>query len=121
MPKVLLIEDDETMLSLLSTLLQLEGYEVARIERGASASQVLDRVREEKPTLILLDVHLQNLNGLDLLRSLRRDAQLSDTRVLMSSGMDLNHECIQAGANGFILKPYMPDELIQEIVAMIGT
>jgi DNA-binding response OmpR family regulator len=121
MQKVLLIEDDETMLSLLTTLLQLEGYEAARFKREESLKETLDRVREERPSLVYLDIHLRNFNGLDLLRELRQDEALKTTRVLMSSGTDLGSECLRAGADGFILKPYMPDNLIQEMRSIIGT
>lgn len=109
------------MQSLLNTLLLFEGFAVVQLERGASLDKALDQVRGEQPDLVLLDVHLRHFNGLDLVKAIRGDPQVSSTRVLMSSGMDLNYESIQAGADGFILKPYMPDELIQEINTMIGT
>lgn len=121
MPKVLLIEDDSMMLSLLTTLLQMEGYEVVSFQREESLNETLSRVREEQPSLVLLDIHLQKFNGLDLVRLMRQDEALKHTRVLMSSGTDLGPECLHAGADGFILKPYMPDTLIQEMRTTIGT
>jgi DNA-binding response OmpR family regulator len=115
MSKVMLVEDDETMLGLLSTLLELEGFQVVHGNGQSMLEESLDELRREQPDLALVDVHLQNFNGLDLLRRLRQDEQLKRLLVLMSSGMEMSAECIYAGADGFILKPYMPDELVGKI------
>ena len=113
--KILLIEDDHTMLALLSTLLRFEGYEITQLDRDDEISEVLTLIRQEEPALVLLDVHLRHINGLDLLNQMRAENDLAGLRVIMSSGMDLSEQCKQAGANAFILKPYMPDELIRRI------
>lgn len=113
--KLLLIEDDVTMLTLLRTLLQIEGYEVAQLEGDESLERIMHTVQEEKPALVLLDVHLRHVNGFDLLSNIRQDDSLKDTRVIMSSGIDFSARCLREGADGFVLKPYMPEDLIQEI------
>ncbi len=120
MPKVMLIEDDETMLSLLDTLLQMEGYTVVKLDGKADIAHVMETLRSEQPSLLLLDVYLREFSGLELVRQIRQDRNLNGIRVLMSSGMELREECMNAGADEFILKPYMPDELIHSIVTMIG-
>ncbi len=115
MPKVMLIEDDATMLSLLQTLLELEGFQVAKTDNKGSLDDLMNVLRQEKPQLVLMDVYLRGFNGFDLLRQIRQDERLKSTPVLMSSGMELAIECQQAGADGFILKPYMPEELVGKI------
>lgn len=115
----MLIEDDETMLSLIQTLLEMEGFKVVRLDCIDNLELTLSAVRQELPDLVLLDVHLRCFNGFDLLSRLRQEADLKDTRVLMSSGMELSFECGRQGADGFILKPFMPDELVSKIRAMI--
>ncbi len=102
------------MLSLLSTLLELEGYEVAKVE-DENPESIFQELQKNQPDLLLLDVHLRQFNGLDLLRRIKQDSQLNKVKVLMSSGMDFRFECKQAGADDFILKPYMPDALITQI------
>ncbi|MBI5944671.1 MAG: response regulator [Chloroflexi bacterium] len=109
-PKVLLAEDDVTMLSLLKTLLNMEGFEVAALLAEADVPEAL---RTEKPDILLMDVHLANQSGLDILDEIRNTQDVSGVRVIMSSGSNLKHECMKHGANGFLLKPYMPDELIK--------
>jgi CheY-like chemotaxis protein len=103
------------MLSLLGTLLEFEGYQVASINGEADAEEIVQKMRAEKPQLTLLDVHLPGVSGFDLMRKMRSDDILRSTKVIMSSGMNLSMECRQAGADGFILKPYMPDELVEKI------
>lgn len=115
MHKIMLIEDDTTMLSLLSTFLEIEGFQTTPLGSETNAEEILRRVRSENPELILMDVHLRGVSGFDLMQSMRKDEVLKSTKVIMSSGMSLSVESRQAGADGFILKPYMPDELIKKI------
>lgn len=119
MPKVMLIEDDHTMLSLLTILLQMENFEVCS-PTDDRPEDILAAIRKEDPDVTLLDVNLRLGNGIDLLCQMRGDPELIDTRVIMSSGLNLKHECLQAGADGFLLKPYMPDELIKLINDTLG-
>jgi len=119
MHKIMLVEDDATMLSLLSTLLQIEGFDVVKVKQD-SLEGILNEMRLEKPSLALIDVYLRAASGFDILRTLRQDPELKNMRVLMSSGMDFREQCLQRGADDFILKPYMPDELIKKMHFSLG-
>jgi DNA-binding response OmpR family regulator len=107
--KVLLAEDDVTMVSLLTTLLKMEGFQVVALHAD---DDVPAAVRRECPDVLLMDVHLSHQSGLDILEQIRKAEDTLKTRVVMSSGANVREECINRGANGFLLKPYMPDELI---------
>ncbi len=102
------------MLSLLSTLLQMEGFQVLTAKEDDLES-VFDVVKRERPSLVLVDVNLRRFNGFDLLRNIRGDFSLKDTRVILSSGMDFTTQGQREGADDFLLKPYMPDDLIRKI------
>ena len=115
MHKLMLIEDDDTMRSLLQTLLEFEGFQVMQLDGGTSLEDILARLRGDQPDLILLDVHLRNLSGFDLVKQLRQDVEIKSIRVLMYSGMELSTECREAGADGFVLKPFMPEDLVATI------
>jgi DNA-binding response OmpR family regulator len=114
MLKVMLIEDDPTMVSLLTTLLNLEGFMV-KAPKNHQIESLLKAMIEEQPQIALVDVNLRIGNGIDLVRHIRLEPEIKKIRILMSSGLDLKYECINAGADGFIQKPYMPDELIKLI------
>ena len=77
-------------------------------------------VSDLNPDLILMDVHLRHLNGIDVLESLRKEPELDGVKVLIASGVDMTGRSLQAGADGFILKPFMPDELIEKIKNTLG-
>ena len=111
-PKVLLAEDDFTMVSLLKTLLKMEGYEVVTVEADADVTQ---EIRAQKPDVLLMDVHLFKQNGLDILDEIRNSEDINNVRVLMSSGSNVKEECMRRGADGFLMKPYMPDDLFTQI------
>ena len=125
MPKVMLIDDDKNMLSLLDTLLALEGYDVSKLgdDLSLEGQEIRYAIRRENPDLLMMDVHLNQVNGLDgfdLLRQLRRDSDLAEMKILISSGMDFSDKCIREGADGFVLKPYMPEELLVKIRRILG-
>ncbi len=107
--KVLLAEDDPTMVSLLTTLLKMEGFQVVALHAD---EDVPAAVRKENPDVLLMDVHLLHQSGLEILEKIRATEDICHTRVVMSSGANVREECFNYGANGFLLKPYMPDELI---------
>ena len=111
--KVLLAEDDPTMIDLLKTLLKIEGFEVVTILD--QPGNLLENMCKAKPDVVLMDVHLGELNGVDLVRQMRQIPELESVKVIMSSGMHKADECLAAGADDFLLKPYMPDELIRRL------
>lgn len=115
MPKVLLADDDFTMVALLKTLLRMEGFETASLmdKKG----DILDNIRLEKPDIILIDFYLGDRNGVEIVRQMRATSDLKDIRIIMVSGIDKSEECLAAGANDFILKPYMPEELFKKLRA----
>lgn len=109
--RVLLIDDDPTMRALLETLLSLEGFDVScYIEK--KDDDIVGFLKSVRPDAILLDVNLAFTNGIELLRTIKGDKELANTKILMTSGMDVKTLCLKTGADGFLLKPYMPDELI---------
>lgn len=113
MIKILIIEDDLTMISLLKMLLEMDGYKVVCLSSGQQ--DIIKLAQDELPDLIFLDVHLGQQNGLDVVKSLKKNGSLQNIKVIMTSGMVLGNECKEAGADNFILKPYMPDELLGKI------
>jgi DNA-binding response OmpR family regulator len=115
MPKVLLVEDDTTMVSLLKTLLKMEGYQVAALDGDVD---IVQAVLKSNPDILLMDVHLLHQNGMDELVKLRAAPGGKSVRVLMTSGLDFKEQCLAHGADGFIQKPFMPDDLLNVLRSM---
>lgn len=113
MPKTLMVlEDQPELFQLIKDLLSFEGFEVRSPDELAD---VVDELRVSPPDAILIDVNLKGANGLDLLTRIRADASLNGLVVLLSSGLDYREESMQRGADGFLMKPYMPADLIQAL------
>jgi CheY-like chemotaxis protein len=110
MPKLLLAEDDPTMVSLLSTLLRMEGIDVVALDANADVPAA---VKNEKPDFMLMDVNIGKQNGLDILRAIRKDPENATVRIVMASGYNVKDQCLERGANHFLLKPFMPDDLLK--------
>ncbi len=110
MPRVLLAEDDQTMVGLLTTLLRMDGFEVEALDAD---DDIVAAVQRECPDVLLLDVYLADQNGLEVLEAIRATDAEHRTRVLMTSGLNLQEESMRRGADGFLLKPFMPDDLMK--------
>ena len=116
MKTILLIEDDILICGLLKTLFELEGYKVL-IEGEQDEEELLKIIFTKSPDLVFLDVHLKSINGLELAKKIR--CQQKSQKIMISSGMFLEGEAIQAGADGFVLKPYMPGELLEKVKKLV--
>jgi DNA-binding response OmpR family regulator len=109
MSKVLLAEDDYTMVSLLTTLLKMEGFDVVVLDVHEDVPSV---VSTERPDFLLMDVHLGGQSGMDIIENIRKDPANEKVNIVMTSGLNMREECLQRGANHFIMKPFMPDDLL---------
>jgi DNA-binding response OmpR family regulator len=112
MYRVALAEDDRTMVRLLSTLLKLDGFEVHAIRDG---EDIEGAVRRLSPNALILDMVMPNQNGLDVLDRIRRKRVGAHLYVLMISGIDAREVCLQHGADDFLLKPFVPEELTRKL------
>lgn len=113
--KIMLVEDDVSMQAVLQTLLEIEGYQVIIAPVRKVKQELLTFIIDEKPDVMLLDVHLRELSGIELLEELRQDVQFKNVRVVMTSGLDVQEKSLAAGADSFLLKPYMPEELLNKL------
>ena len=97
MAKILLAEDDPTMVSLLKTLLKMEGFDVVALDA------------------LFMDVHLGGQSGMTILEKIRANQLNANVKIVMTSGLNMKEECISRGADVFLLKPFMPDDLISAL------
>lgn len=112
---VMLVEDDAPMLSVLRIFLELEGYQVLIAPISNSLEEIVQSVIDAGPDKLLVDVHIGSVSGLDVVSQLRSRTPENALRVVMASGMEMKRECMAAGADAFLLKPYMPEELISKL------
>ncbi len=112
MIKIVLVEDDPTIRSLLKIFLELDGFQVSLIEPVTDINTSLISIEEINPEILITDVYLQYFSGIDLVGKIRQNKNLGSMYIIMTSGENLHQKCADTGADYFLLKPYMPDILI---------
>ena len=115
MPKLLLVDDDVELTELLSSLLALEGFDVQTANNGLEALQKLDESHE----LVLLDVMMPKLNGLDTLKEIRKVSNVP-VMMLTAKGDDIDRVLgLELGADDYLPKPFNDRELVARIRAIL--
>ena len=115
MKKILLIEDDADLFSLLKYNLEKEGFALTGQQTGKGA---LDLIRQARPDLILLDIMLPDSDGLDICKGIRRDPELVAIPVIFLTARGSETDRIvglELGANDYVVKPFFVRELIARI------
>ena len=115
MSKLLLVDDDVELTELLSSLLTLEGFDVQTANNGSEALQKLDESHE----LVLLDVMMPKLNGLDTLKEIRKVSNVP-VMMLTARGEDIDRVLgLELGADDYLPKPFNDRELVARIRAIL--
>ena len=110
MRRVLVVDDEENIRLVLKTLLKRHGYEVEVADGGDAALAMVDTFR---PDVILTDVRMPRMNGMDLLASLKAKQSPATVIVMSAYGsVDLALEAMKAGAYDYVGKPFKPDEIV---------
>lgn len=116
MKKIVLVHDQQESATPRKSFLEVSGYGVHLVSNG---DQALEEIGNAKPDLVLMDVLLEGRNGFDVCRKLRETWGPDELPVLLSSGIYRSRiyrdEANNAGAQGYILKPCEPDELVREV------
>lgn len=115
MARIIYVEDDPLVADLVKSILTDAGHLVGVIEHGTLAYET---IAFKKPDLVILDRQLPGMQGMDILRGLRRLSALYLTPVLMltaKGGEALVDEATMAGANDYLVKPFTPEELIERV------
>ena len=118
--RILVVDDEPNVLRMVSYTLQAEGFEVVVAQSG---NEALIKVLTEAPDLILLDVMLPDMSGVEVCEKLRQRQEHFDLPIIMLSALAQVPDKIrglEAGADEYITKPITPDELVARIKALLG-
>ena len=122
MERILVVDDEREICSALKEFLELKGYEVRTATNGPSA---LETAAEWQPHIVLLDIIMPEMSGIEVLHQLRRDAP--DTGVVMITAVtdeSLGNDALDSGADDYITKPvdldYLDAVLIVKLVRILG-
>lgn len=113
---ILIVEDDEDTAEVVCTLLQDAGFNAVAVDRGAAA---LSEITADAPDLVLLDINLPDMNGLEILKSVRAHSFLPMI-ILSGFGKDRDRViALEAGADDYMSKPFSPEELVARVRALL--
>ncbi|MBU2958656.1 response regulator [Paracoccus sp. 1_MG-2023] len=119
MADILVIEDEDNIAAALDFLLSRDGHNHDRMACGEGA---VERIRRDRPDLVLLDVMLPDISGYQIVQDLRADPGLAGTRVLLMTARGSvveRRKGLALGADGFIAKPFELSELRAEIARLL--
>ena len=119
MNTILVIDDSSTIRRLLSLILRKKDYLVAEAEDGIDAMEKLSHVQAE---LIIVDLNMPNMDGIEFVKSLRSNYYYMDTPVIMlttTKDDTLRRDALQAGVNMFLNKPVQPDVLLFKVESLL--
>jgi CheY-like chemotaxis protein len=113
----MIVDDDRNTVKLQQTLLELDGFVVVVAGRGAD---VLPVAEQAQPDIFLMDYHLADMDGVDVVRQLRQTDKFATIPIVMASGLDVEDEAIAAGVNHFMIKPFEPGDLAPLFNRLLG-
>ena len=120
MSRILAVDDSPSMRQMVAFTLRSAGFEVAEAEDGAIA---LELARKEKFSLAIVDINMPNMDGMALVRALRAEADYKFTPLLMlttGASPERKQKGKAAGATGWIVKPFNPEQLVATIKRVLG-
>jgi two-component system chemotaxis response regulator CheY len=118
--RALIADDSSTMRAVLRMILRKRGFEVHEAKDGADAIRILEHLGSVD--LILVDWNMPEMNGFELLSSMRRDTRFANTKVMMvttETALEQVARALEAGANEYIMKPITP-EAVNDKLRMLG-
>jgi two-component system alkaline phosphatase synthesis response regulator PhoP len=119
MKRILIIEDDRDIVELVRYNLEQEGFQVTAVGDGSSG---LAQIRKSPPDLLLLDLMLPKLSGLEICKAVRRDQNLNRLPILMLTARGDESDRVvglELGADDYVTKPFSPRELVARIKALL--
>ena len=117
--QILVVEDEEDILELVSFNLKKEGYQVRGVTSGEEA---LQEVRRKIPSLIILDLMLPGVDGFDVCKSLKNDPRTKAVPIVMLTARSEEADIViglELGADDYLTKPFSPKELIARVRAIL--
>ena len=116
----MVVDDDRVIQQLLEVNLELEGYEV--VATASDGREALDKIAELKPDLVILDIMMPKMDGLEVCRHLKADPSLAKIPVVLLSAraQDLDvREGLDIGADAYLTKPFDPVELLEVVGRLV--
>ena len=118
--RILIVDDDPGILTMLKLMLRLEGYDPSTC---SDPTEALQRMPRENPDLVVLDAMMPQLDGLEVIRMIRSmDLPLQPPIILLTGNVDEGYtqSAIQIGASSILIKPFVKEELLEKLETLLA-
>jgi CheY-like chemotaxis protein len=118
--KILVVDDEPSIVRLMEFILARQGHEMLVAVNGEEA---LQKVRDHRPDLVLLDIMMPRIDGYEVARTLRADAETAEMPIVMLSAKAQEEDIqrgIDVGVNEYITKPFSPEHLVHVVADYLG-
>lgn len=120
MPRILAVDDEPNIVRLIQVNLERQGYQV---ETATNGRQALDKIRANRPDLLVSDVMMPEMDGLELVKNIRIDPTLESLPIIMLTAKTQDADVMkgyQYGADMYLTKPFNPQELLQFVKRLLS-
>ena len=121
MPRILAVDDEPNIVRLIQVNLERHGYQVETANNGA---QALEKIKANRPDLLVSDVMMPEMDGFELMANVRRDPSLMDLPVIMLTAKAQDRDVMEGyktGADMYLTKPFNPAELLQFVKRILSS
>jgi len=118
--RILIVDDDAGILTMLKLLLRLEGYEPLTC---SDPTEVFDCLVKEEPDLVLIDAMMPQMDGLQVIRQIQaQDLAHRPTILLLTGNVDEDYgkQALESGASGVVIKPFVKEDLLDKLTLFLG-
>jgi two-component system chemotaxis response regulator CheY len=120
---VLIVDDSNAMRAVIKKIISMSGFKMDKCLDAGNGREALDKLAHEWVDVIISDINMPEMNGLELLARLKQDDLYKEIPVIMIStegSEERMREALDGGAQGFIKKPFLPEELRKKLYEIIG-
>lgn len=116
---ILVVDDEETIRSLIKRIMQDAGYDVTTAANGKEALNILSQQKERSPDLVILDIMMPGLNGLEVLDIIRGRFDIPVIMLTAKQAVTTVHDALDIGADDYMRKPFRTTELVARVKAKL--
>lgn len=120
---ILIVDDSSSMRMIIRKIIRVSGFNIGEVLEAADGKEAIKVLTDEWIDLVLTDINMPNMNGLELISMMKKDEILQSIPVVMvtTEGSEKRvQESMKMGASGYIKKPFMPEEIKQTLSTIMG-
>jgi len=120
--RILIVDDSSVMRKIIMRNLRQAGIQAEAIFEAGDGYEALQVLKDQTIDLIFSDINMPNMDGIEFVRQARQLPQGQKVKIIMittEAGLDMIHQAIEAGADGYIVKPFTPEQLAEKVATVV--